>query len=76
MIKRILDEIKPEAAYFTSQDGHRGGIIVVDLDKASDIPRLAEPFFLELNAEVELHPVMTPEDLAQAHLDTLGKTWK
>jgi hypothetical protein len=70
-----MDATKPEAAYFTERDGHRGGILVVNMDKASDIPRLAEPWFLTFNAEVELCIAMTPEDLAHADLDSLGKKW-
>lgn len=74
-IKRILDEIKPEAAYFTAIDGHRGGILVVDLADPSRIPSLAEPFFLQFHAECEIHPAMTPEDLAKGGLEELGKKW-
>lgn len=74
-MKKILDEINPEAAYFTSTDGRRGGILVVNFDHASDIPRLAEPWFLHFNAEVTFDPAMTPADLAQADLDALGKKW-
>jgi hypothetical protein len=74
-MRQIMDATKPEAAYFTEQDGHRGGILVVNMDKASDIPRLAEPWFLNFNAEVKLRIAMTPEDLAHADLDALGKKW-
>jgi hypothetical protein len=74
-LKRILDDIKPEAAYFTARDGHRGGILVVNVEHASDIPRFAEPFFLQFNAQVELDPAMLPEDLAKADLNALGKKW-
>jgi hypothetical protein len=62
-MRQILDATKPEAAYFTERDGRRGGILVVNMDKASDIPRLAEPWFLTFNAEVEVRIAMTPEDL-------------
>ena len=55
--------------------GQRTGIFIIDLAKASDIPALAEPWFLAFNAEVEIHPVMVPADLAAAGLDTLGKEW-
>ena len=74
-MRQILDATKPEAAYFTERDGHRGGILVVNMDNASDIPRLAEPWFLNFNAEVEFRIAMTPEDLAHADLDALGKKW-
>ena len=68
-------DLKPEAAYFTERDGRRGGIFVVDLQSASDIPKLAEPWFLSFNAEVEFRIAMTPEDLAHADLNALGKKW-
>ena len=74
-MKAILDEIKPESAYFTAMDGHRGGILVVDIQSPSDIPALAEPWFLNFNAEVEFRIAMTPEDLGRANLDALGKKW-
>ena len=72
---RILEAIKPEAAYFTEQNGHRGGTLVVDVKEASDVPRLAEPWFLMFNAHVEFRIAMTAEDLAHASLDALGKEW-
>ena len=50
VIERILNSIKPEAAYFTEQDGMRAGIVVVDVQDPSDIPAFAEPFFLNFNA--------------------------
>lgn len=74
-IKKVLDEIKPEAAYFGERNGKRSGIFIVDVPKPSDIPRLAEPFFLTFNAEVEFRIAMTPEDLGNAGLEALGKKW-
>ena len=74
-MREILDATKPEAAYFSERDGHRGGIFVVDVQDMSDIPRLAEPWFLTFNAEVEFRIAMTPEDLGRADLDALGKKW-
>jgi len=74
-MKRILDDLKPEAAYFAEFDGHRGGILIFDLQSASQIPAAAEPWFITFNADCHFHPVMLPEDLAKAGLDALGKKW-
>ncbi|MBZ5601019.1 MAG: panthothenate synthetase [Acidobacteriia bacterium] len=74
-LRQILEAIKPEAAYFSEQHGKRGGVLVVDVKEPSDVPRLAEPFFLQFNAEVEFRVAMTPEDLGRANLDALGKQW-
>ncbi len=36
------------------------------MEDASQIPAIAEPWFLAFNAAIGLHPVMTPEDLGRA----------
>ena len=74
-MKRILDQMKPVAAYFTDRHGQRSAVLIVDLQDASQIPAIAEPWFLLFDAGVELHPVMGPQDLASAGLEELGKTW-
>lgn len=71
----ILKTLKPEIAYFTEQDGHRSVLLVVDVKNPSDVPRLAEPFFLKFNAECRFRIVMSPEDLQKAGLEALGKKW-
>lgn len=65
-MQSILQELKPEAAYFAEDGGVRTGYIVVNLQNASEIPAIAEPFFLAFNAKVEFHPAMVPEDLMAA----------
>ena len=74
-MRRILEDIKPEAVYFTGQNGQRGAILIIDLIDPSRVPALAEPWFLTFNADVEFHIVMTPEDLQKAGLEELGKKW-
>lgn len=74
-LNRILEAIKPEAAYFTEQNGQRGAVLVVDLPDPSKIPALAEPWFLTFQADVEFRVAMTPDDLKKAGLDELGKRW-
>lgn len=74
-IGHILEETKPEAVYFTEYDGRRSAVMILNLTDASQIPSIAEPWFLTFKADVEFHPAMTPEDLSRAGLDTLGKKW-
>ena len=74
-MQRILDELKPEAVYFTEYQGRRGAIMIVNVEDPSKVPMFAEPWFLLFNADCELHIVMTPQDLAKAGLDELGKKW-
>jgi Domain of unknown function (DUF3303) len=62
----ILEEIKPEAAYFIAEGGHRSAILFVNMDDVSQMPAIAEPWFLATNATVEFDPVMTIEDLKKA----------
>jgi hypothetical protein len=65
--QKIIDSLRPEAAYFTaSANGERGGFIVFDLKDTSQIPAVVEPFFLAYNARVTLAPVMDAKDLAKA----------
>ena len=62
----LLSEIKAEAAYFTTIDGQRGAYIVVNMNDPSELPAVAEPFFLWLDADIDWIPVMKPEDLGKA----------
>ncbi len=76
VMDRILEETRPEAAYFTEQNGTRGAVIIVDLEDPSQIPAFAEPWFLMFNADCEFRVVMVPEDLKKAGLASLGSKWK
>ena len=75
VIERILESIKPEAAYFTEQDGKRGAVLLVDVQEPSDVPTFAEPFFLNFNATCKFRIVMSPQDLQKAGLEALGQKW-
>ncbi len=65
-IQSILADLKPEAAYFTDDNGQRTGLIFLEMASASQIPAIAEPWFLAFNASIEFKPVMIPDDLAKA----------
>lgn len=67
VIEKILADLKPEATYFTADDnGNRSASIVFDMKDSSQIPAVAEPWFLEFNATLSIRPVMSPADLAKA----------
>jgi len=76
LLAKILGELKPEATYFMEQHGMRCAVLIVDLADASRIPTFAEPFFLNFNADCRFRFIMSPEDLAKAGLDDLGKKWR
>jgi hypothetical protein len=65
-IQKILAEMKPEAAYFAEDGGQRTGYIFFDMKDSSELPAVAEPWFLALNASLTVRPAMTPQDLGNA----------
>ena len=74
-LRRILEDTKPEAVYFTEEHGQRGAILIIDVADPSKVPSFSEPWFLAFNADVEFHIAMTPDDLQKAGLEELGKKW-
>ena len=74
-MQQIFADIKPEAVYLLEMDGRRTAIMIVNMTDVSQIPHYAEPWFLQFNAHVEFHPVMSGDDLGKAGLEALGKKW-
>jgi hypothetical protein len=71
----IFETTKPEAVYFTEQDGHRGALLVINVDDPARIPSLAEPWFLKFQADCKLRIVMSPDDLQRSGLEEIGRKW-
>lgn len=61
--QRLTEQLKPEAAYFYAENGKRAFMMVFDMTGSMDIPAIAEPLFSNLDASIELQPVMNSEDL-------------
>jgi hypothetical protein len=62
---------KPEAMYFGTFEGLRTAYMVFDMPDSSDMVPFGEPFFMAVDAEVEVVPVMNADDL-QKGLGKLG----
>ena len=65
-IETLMGELEPEAAYFWPENGERAGMMVFDMADPTQIPQIAEPFFLNVDAAVEFVPVMNADDLRKA----------
>ena len=76
VMKDILTELRPEAAYFVEEDGKRCAVLIIDVADQSRIPSFAEPFFLKFNAECRFRIAMVAEDLGKAGLEEIGKKWR
>jgi len=63
LINESLAAMNPECAYFFLEDGLRTMLAVFNMQSASDMVPLLEPSMMGLNAEVQLFPVMTRDDL-------------
>jgi hypothetical protein len=74
-LEQILGEIKPEAAYFSLNNGKRHAVLVLNVDKPGDYVRYAEPFFLKFNADIKYDIVITPEEIRNSGLEAIGKKY-
>ena len=63
VVNSTIEKLQPEASYFLANDGCRSCFMIFDLKDPSDIPSIAEPFFMHMNAKVDISPVMNAEEL-------------
>lgn len=62
----FMKEFNPECMYFVIENGFRNIYVVANIDKVTDIPALSEPWFQGLNAEVEVMPALTFDEMDEA----------
>ena len=61
----LMEDFKPEAAYFFPEDGVRSGFMILNVAEQSEFIKVAESFWFGLRAEISVTPVMTGEDLGK-----------
>ena len=67
----MVEQLKPESAYFTCENGLRTAFFIFDMKDASQMPPVAEPFFM-IGASVTMTPVMNQDDLKKG-LEAVAK---
>ncbi len=63
VLQKVMEMLKPEAAYFYPEDGKRTSFFVFDMEGSWQLPPLFEPLFENLDASIHVTPVMNGEDL-------------
>ncbi|MDQ3142282.1 MAG: hypothetical protein M3Q56_08550 [Bacteroidota bacterium] len=63
ILDKLMELTKPEAAYFSTIEGTRTGLIFFDMKESSEIPPIAELLFVNFEADVEFFPVMNKDEL-------------
>ena len=63
LMESMMEQLKPEAAYFGPNEGGRSCTFVFDMQDSSVMPTIAEPLFEQLGAKIEIQPVMNSEDM-------------
>lgn len=72
-MRHILEETRPEAVYFTEQDGKRGAMLVVNVTDQTKLPAVTMPWLLTFNADVRHRIALTFEDIQKADIEDLTK---
>ncbi len=62
-IEALVAETDAEAAYFTLQDGRRAGFLFFQVEDQAQLAKFNEPFFAAVDAEIDIVPALTLEDL-------------
>lgn len=66
VLPQIMEDLKPEAAYFYSENGIRAGHFIVNMTDSTQILEIGERLWFGLGGEVEAVPVMSAEDIQKA----------
>ncbi|MER6215765.1 MULTISPECIES: hypothetical protein [unclassified Streptomyces] len=64
-MRKFIERVRPEAAYFGLHEGVRSCWIVFDLQESAELPLLTWDLFSRFHAEIEVTPVTTGDELAE-----------
>ncbi|MFH8757334.1 hypothetical protein [Streptomyces atroolivaceus] len=62
MMEEVVEPLKPEAAYFSVQNGQRTCLMVFDMEDSAQMPPLLEPLF-HAGSKIGLQSVVNLDDL-------------
>jgi hypothetical protein len=71
----IVEATKPESIYFTGSLSGRGAVAVYDFADGSQVPAVAEPWFLTFDAHIEYSLAISGQEMAKGNLDEVIKRW-
>ena len=72
IVGKFVESYKPESTYFTSENGQRCALFFFEMNDASQMPSICEPFFMGLNAKIELNPAMNLADMQAGVAKAMG----
>ena len=62
-VMKFAERFHPESSYFIAEGGERTAMFYFDIKDSSEIPSVAEPFFMNLHAKVTITPAMNLDDM-------------
>ena len=65
-LHEYLKEVKPDHTYFSIKNGKRTVFMILNVESAEKFPEIAEPLWLDWNAEVNVWPIMDEKDFEKA----------
>ena len=76
-METVMSDIRPEAVYFGVENGQRTMFALVNVESGHDLPRISEPLWLGLKANVDFIPVMTQEEFKKAttHIESAARKY-
>ena len=63
LVQQTVEALRPESCYFGPEGGQRTAYFFFDMKDSSQMPAIAEPWYLATNALIDIQPVMNADEL-------------